>query len=89
MEFKMTSMEMFREYLGVTDEEVDNLYKEYRQICQNPQVSRKGLREWYDGYFTASGKRLYNPRSVVMALRFNQLSNYWTSSGPYDEIFYI
>ena len=28
------------------------------------------------------------PRSVVMALRFNQLSNYWTSSGPYDEIFY-
>ena len=39
-------------------------------------------------YFTASGKRLYNPRSVVMALRFNQLSNYWTSSGPYDEIFY-
>jgi len=34
------------------------------------------------------GKRLYNPRSVVMALSFNQLSNYWTSSGPYDEIFY-
>ena len=23
-----------------------------------------------------------------MALRFNQLSNYWTSSGPYDELFY-
>ncbi len=88
MEFKMTSMEMFGEYFGFTDEEVDNLYKEYSQICQNPQVSRKGLREWYDGYFTASGKRLYNPRSVVMALRFNQLSNYWTSSGPYDEIFY-
>lgn len=88
MEFKMTSMEMFGEYFGFTDEEVDNLYREYSQICQNPQVSRKGLREWYDGYFTASGKRLYNPRSVVMALRFNQLSNYWTSSGPYDEIFY-
>lgn len=48
----------------------------------------KGLQEWYDGYFTVSGKRLYNPRSVVMALRFNQLSNYWTSSGPYDELFY-
>ena len=51
------------------------------------QVPRNGLQNWYDGYFTASGKRLYNPRSVVMALRFNQLSNYWTSSGPYDEIF--
>lgn len=88
MEFKMTSMEMFGEYFGFTDEEVDDLYEKYNQICQNPQVSRKGLQEWYDGYFTVSGKRLYNPRSVVMALRFNQLSNYWTSSGPYDEIFY-
>ena len=88
MEFKMTSMAMFGEYFGFTDEEVDVLYDKYLHLCKNPQVSREGLREWYDGYFTASGKRLYNPRSVVMALRFNQLSNYWTSSGPYDEIFY-
>ena len=88
MEFKMTSMEMFGEYFGFTDEEVDKLYEKYTQMCINPQISRLSLREWYDGYFTASGKRLYNPRSVVMALQFNQLSNYWTSSGPYDEIFY-
>ena len=88
MEFKMTSMAMFGEYFGFTDEEVDVLYDKYLHLCKDPQVSREGLREWYDGYFTASGRRLYNPRSVVMALRFNQLSNYWTSSGPYDEIFY-
>lgn len=24
----------------------------------------------------------------LRAVRFNRLSNYWTSSGPYDEIFY-
>ena len=88
MEFKMTSMAMFGEYFGFTDEEVDVLYDKYLHLCKDPQVSREGLREWYDGYFTASGRCLYNPRSVVMALRFNQLSNYWTSSGPYDEIFY-
>ena len=88
MEFKMTSMAMFGGYFGFTDEEVDVLYEKYLHLCKDPQVSREGLREWYDGYFTASGRRLYNPRSVVMALRFNQLSNYWTSSGPYDEIFY-
>lgn len=88
MEFKMTSMAMFGEYFGFTDKEVDTLYEKYLHLCKDPQVSREGLREWYDGYFTASGRRLYNPRSVVMALRFNQLSNYWTSSGPYDEIFY-
>lgn len=88
MEFKMTSMEVFGEYFGFTDEEVDDLYEKYLHLCKTPQVSRESLREWYDGYFTVSGKRLYNPRSVVMALRFNQISNYWTSSGPYDEIFY-
>ena len=43
---------------------------------------------WYDGYYTAGGARVYNPRSVVCALSDNQLSNNWTSSGPYDEIFY-
>lgn len=31
---------------------------------------------------------MYNPRSVVMALSNSNLGNYWTSSGPYDEIFY-
>jgi len=45
------------------------------------------IREWYDGYHTASGERLYNPRSVVCALTDNQLSNYWVSSGKYDSVF--
>lgn len=54
---------------------------------KNAQISRQGLREWYDGYHTAAGKRLYNPRSVVCALTDNQLSNYWVSSGKYDSIF--
>ncbi len=33
-------------------------------------------------------KEVYNPRSVVASLTNNNLGNYWTSSGPYDEIFY-
>ncbi len=51
-------------------------------------VTRNALKDWYDGYDTASGVRIYNPRSVVYALTNNQIRNYWTSSGPYDEIFY-
>ena len=31
---------------------------------------------------------MYNPRSVVLALSNNNLGNYWTNSGPYDELFY-
>lgn len=31
---------------------------------------------------------MYNPRSVVASLTNENLGSYWTSSGPYDEIFY-
>ena len=87
-EFTMVNMEQFSEYFGFTDEEVDDLYQKYSKVEKKPKISRKDLKLWYDGYQTASGKRLYNPRSVVGALSFNQLGSYWTSSGPYDEIYY-
>lgn len=38
-----------------------------RQI-ENKKVTREELRTWYDGYHTKSGERVYNPRSVVLAL---------------------
>ena len=63
----MTSMEMFGEYFGFTDEEVDVLYDKYLHLCKDPQVSREGLRKWYDGYFTASGRSGKN--SMRSALR--------------------
>lgn len=87
-EYTMATREKYGEYFGFTDEEVDNLYQQYLRIETCPKVDREGLRTWYDGYQTVSGKRLYNPRSVVGALSDNQLGSYWTSSGPYDEIFY-
>ena len=34
---------------------------------------------WYDGYETASGTKLYNPRSVIGALTYNQLRSYWAT----------
>ena len=87
-EFTMVNMERFSEYFGFTDEEVDVLYNKYTKYVKQPKFTRSDLELWYDGYQTASGKRLYNPRSVVGALSFNQLGSYWTSSGPYDEIYF-
>lgn len=91
-EFTMVNSPMFGEYFGFTDDEVDDLYRRYIVECdrqhKEKSVTRKGLRDWYNGYYTKSGKRVYNPRSVVFALQFNNLANYWTSSGPYDEIYY-
>lgn len=88
-EYTLAAEERFSEYFGFTDQEVDMLFERYLQLNEkSTQVTRAGLKKWYDGYHTKMGERLYNPRSVVMALSNNNLGNYWTSSGPYDEIFY-
>ena len=87
LEYNMATRVRFSEYFGFSDEEVDMLYQRYLEKTKKPQITRESLREWYDGYHTAAGERLYNPRSVVCALTDNQLSNYWVSSGKYDSIF--
>ena len=87
-EYDMATSEKFSEYFGFSDIEVDQLYDIYQKKAMVTKFSREELRLWYDGYYATTGLRLYNPRSVVMALTDNQLRNYWTSSGPYDELFY-
>ncbi|MGN9056105.1 AAA family ATPase [Bariatricus sp. HCP28S3_A7] len=87
-EFTMTNEKRFSEYFGFTDEEVDRLYQRYVERTEEKMITRDELKSWYDGYHTQSGARLYNPRSIVLSLSNNNTGNYWTNSGPYDEIFY-
>ncbi len=88
LEYTMASEEMFGDAFGFTEQEVDLLFDKFLGIQQNPRITREDLKTWYDGYSAKSGERIYNPRSVVAALTNNNLGNYWTSSGPYDEIYY-
>lgn len=87
VEYSMATRAKFSEYFGFLDSEVDKLYETYLSVEQKPKITREDLRIWYDGYFTKSGNRIYNPRSVVCALTDNELANYWTSSGTYDSVF--
>lgn len=87
-EYNMATSEKYGEYFGFLETEVDELFCLYEKTVKRPRISREDLQLWYDGYYTAAGERLYNPRSVICALTDNQLRNYWTNSGPYDEIFY-
>lgn len=88
-EYTMATEEKFSEYFGFTEREVDDLFERYQGQKPIPEnITREDLRVWYDGYHTKAGECVYNPRSVVTSLTNNNLGNYWTSSGPYDEIFY-
>lgn len=92
IEYTMGTEAKFGDDFGFSDAEVDMLYQRFLKNCEEkgetPAVTREGLRYWYDGYYTKSGEKMYNPRSVAASLSNNNLGSYWTSSGPYDEIFY-
>ncbi len=70
----------FDEYFGFTEDEVMGLCN------KNKNIKFKQLESWYNGYITAKGTRLYNPRSVVKALQNNYLESYWTNTGAMDEV---
>lgn len=88
LEYTMASEEMFGNAFGFTEAEVDVLFNRFLARQKNPGITREDLKTWYDGYSVKSGENIYNPRSIVAALTNNNLGNYWTSSGPYDEIYY-
>ena len=88
VEYNMATRERFSSYFGFSEEEVDKLFQIYSETSIRPRITRHDLKIWYDGYCTASGEQLYNPRSIICAVSDNQLGSYWTGSGPYDEIFY-
>ncbi|MCC8043988.1 MAG: ATP-binding protein [Clostridiales bacterium] len=85
-EYTMATDDIFSEYFGFTEAEVDDLYERYKAIRPNRNISREDLRLWYDGYHTPSSERMYNPRSVVEALTRNQIRSYWSATGSYNEI---
>lgn len=88
VEYDMVTRKRFSESFGFLEHEVDRLFEIYQAETMSPEITREDLRSWYDGYYTVKGTRLYNPRSVICTLLDDELASYWTSSGPYDEIFY-
>jgi len=88
LEYTMATEAKYSGYFGFTETEVDEVYSRFLKNQEKPEVTRETLKIWYDGYHTKTGESMYNPRSVVAALTNNNLGNYWTNSGPYDEIFY-
>lgn len=90
MEYSMASGTKFGEYFGFLENEVNDLYQRFVSIEQKPNFTKSELEEWYDGYRTIKGDKIYNPRSITAALTDNHIGSYWTSAGPYDEVsFYV
>lgn len=89
-EYTMANMEMLRFHscFGFTEQEVQMLFRQYCFKTPKPAFAFDDLKIWYNGYQTAGGESVFNPRSVNCALSENHLGAYWSSTGPYDEIFF-
>jgi len=72
---------------GVTETElVENFSPELEGLAVELETSYEGalaeLKKWYDGYlFTEKGEHVYNPFSLLQALKNKELNDYWYATG--------
>lgn len=78
-EYSMTAPRVFAEYIGFTEEEVQLLCEQYR-------VDFDTMKSWYDGYTFPKVPHIYNPKSVVDALMFDEFGSYWTQTETYEAL---
>lgn len=78
-EYSMTNQKELEKYTGFTEEEV-------KELCERFDMNFEETSGWYDGYMFKKYQHIYNPRSVVEAMRFQDFSNYWTSTETYEAL---
>ncbi len=78
-EYSMTNADMMAEFVGFTGPEVHTL-------CERYGMDFGEVQRWYDGYRLAEGLHVYNPKSVVDAMRRQKLNSYWTRTETYEAL---
>ncbi len=78
-EYSMTNQYIFEEYTGFTDTEV-------KVLCERFDMDFMQVSSWYDGYMFRKIKHVYNPKSVVEAMRYHDFSSYWIATETYDAL---
>lgn len=86
-----SELNMFDEYSFINDNIYEDFFgfqeSEVKEICNTQQkIHYDELAKWYDGYYMSDGRHLFNPRSIVKALTRGVCLNYWTQTGPMNEI---
>ena len=78
-EFSMTDQRCLEEYTGFTEDEV-------KELCSRFDMDFEETGSWYDGYMFTRFQHIYNPKSVVEAMKCHKLSSYWTTTEVYDAL---
>ena len=77
-EYSMLEPLMFAPFTGFTQEEMQSLCTEYG-------VDSEEMSRWYDGYTVGEIGHIFNPNSVVKALRNGEFMSYWSNTESSDD----
>ncbi len=78
-EYSMTDPKEMAEYTGFTEEEV-------QELCRQYGMDFFQMQKWYDGYRLKNVAHTYNPKSVVDALLNAEFHSYWTGTETYEAL---
>ena len=77
-EYSMTDPKNLGPYFGFTESEV-------QAECRARDVNYEEMKRWYDGYLI-DGEHIYNPKSVIDALRWKKFQSFWTGTETYEAL---
>lgn len=69
-EFTAVKPRKFGEYVGFTETEV-------QKLCRDFGCDYDRMKKWYDGYCFRDVGSVYNPNSVMEAVRNDDFDSYW------------
>ena len=78
-EFSMINAGELAKYTGFTEKEV-------KILCARYNMDFNEIGRWYDGYELRPNLHIYNPKSVVDAMRHQEYGSYWTSTETYETL---
>ena len=78
-EYSMTYQRELAEFTGFTEQEVE-------ELCGRYQMDLAEIKNWYDGYSFPGESSVYSPRSVVNAMRFRKIGNYWNQTETFEAL---
>ena len=78
-EYSMVDPMDMAPYFGFTVDEVKSLAAKHGMDFGE-------LEKWYDGYQIGGSSRMFNPNSVMMALKSKFCKSYWSSTGAFDSV---
>ena len=72
-EYSMVKPRKYGDYVGFTETEV-------KKLCEDHGTDFARMKQWYDGYSFPGVGSVYNPNSVMKAIRNDDFDSYWTES---------